>query len=223
MKETTKMSRVIGTLEKMYRTINQEKFCGILPTPIITVQSKPGTYGHCTCSHVWKRKEDTTFELNIAAEALAVPIEETLNTIIHEMVHLYCIKMGIKDTSRKGTYHNKHFKEEAEKVGLECYYTGERYGWNTKGSEKLIEYAIEHGWSEFLICRNQPGLSLAELFTGLDLENATENNTRQTPGKKPSHIRKYECTKCKNNVRASKKTKVICGYCMVEMIEVTKI
>lgn len=50
MKETTKMSRAVGQLEKMYNTINADLFGGELPTPIITVQSKPGTYGHCSCA-----------------------------------------------------------------------------------------------------------------------------------------------------------------------------
>ena len=40
MKETTKMSRAVGQLEKMYNTINADLFGGELPTPIITVQSK---------------------------------------------------------------------------------------------------------------------------------------------------------------------------------------
>lgn len=52
MKETTKMSRAVGQLEKMYNTINADLFGGELPTPIITVQSKPGTYGHCSCAKV---------------------------------------------------------------------------------------------------------------------------------------------------------------------------
>ena len=37
---------------------------------------------------------------------------------MHEMVHYYCHTQGIKDTSRGNTYHNKRFKEEAEKRGL---------------------------------------------------------------------------------------------------------
>lgn len=44
MKETTKMSRAVGQLEKMYNTLNLDLWGGQLPTPIITVQSKPGTY-----------------------------------------------------------------------------------------------------------------------------------------------------------------------------------
>ena len=53
MKETTKMSRAVGQLEKMYNTLNLDKFEGALPTPIITVQSKPGTWGHCSRARVW--------------------------------------------------------------------------------------------------------------------------------------------------------------------------
>ena len=68
MKETTKMSRAVGQLEKMYNTINADLFGSELPTPIITVQSKPGTYGHCSCAKVWRNKDTEQYEMNIAAE-----------------------------------------------------------------------------------------------------------------------------------------------------------
>ena len=68
MKETTKMSRAVGQLEKIYNSINADLFDGELPVPIITVQSKPGTYGHCSVAKVWQRKDSSTYELNIAAE-----------------------------------------------------------------------------------------------------------------------------------------------------------
>ena len=50
------MSRAVGQLETMYNTLNLDLWGGQLPTPIITVQSKPGTYGHCSVGKVWKRK-----------------------------------------------------------------------------------------------------------------------------------------------------------------------
>lgn len=43
MKQTTKMSRAVGQLEKIYRCLNEDFFDDSLPVPIITVQSKPGT------------------------------------------------------------------------------------------------------------------------------------------------------------------------------------
>ena len=79
MKQTTKMSRAVSQLEHIYNSLNTDFFAGELPTPIITVQSKPGTYGHCTTAKVWQRKDNCTYELNIAAEVLNYPIEETLD------------------------------------------------------------------------------------------------------------------------------------------------
>ena len=101
------MSRAVGQLEKMYNTLNLDLWGGQLPTPIITVQSKPGTYGHCSVGKVWKRKDGDTYEMNIAAEALDVEIEEVLDTLIHEMVHLYCRENGIQEGASTTTGSSK--------------------------------------------------------------------------------------------------------------------
>ena len=74
MKQTTKMSRAVSQLEHIYNNLNADYYAGELPTPIITVQSKPGTYGHCTTAKVWRRADGGTYELNIAAEVLNYPI-----------------------------------------------------------------------------------------------------------------------------------------------------
>lgn len=52
MKQTIKMSRAVGQLEKMFNSINQDFFDGTLPVPIITIQSKPGTWGHMSRANV---------------------------------------------------------------------------------------------------------------------------------------------------------------------------
>lgn len=214
MKQTTKMSRAVGQLEKIYYHLNVDFFEGKLPVPIITVQSKPGTYGHCTTGKVWKRKEDNAYELNIAAEVLNYPIEETLDTMIHEMTHLFCRENGIKEVSRGGTYHNRRFKEEAERRGLECYRCGQ-YGWNTKPSDKLVEYALSKGWSEICIGR---GSGFQGIRTG---ENGTFQPVSQSGGeKRPSSTRKLQCPCCKNSVRATKNVRIMCMDCMKQMIEV---
>lgn len=211
MKETTKMSRAVGQLEKIYTNLNMDFFQGALPVPIITVQSKPGTFGHCSTAKVWKRKDDETYELNIAAEVLTYPIEETLDTMIHEMVHLYCRENGIKEVSRGGKYHNGKFKAEAEKRGLECFRQGQ-YGWNTRPTDRLVEYAIEKGWSEIQIGRNT--------FQRLQLgaTGTPQGGAIQTSGgKRPSSTRKYICPKCGQSVRATKTVNIICGVCMETM------
>ena len=216
MKQTTKMSRAVGQLEKIYNTINTDLFGGTLPVPIITVQSKPGTYGHCSVAKVWKRPDGNTYELNIAAEVLDYPIEETLDTMIHEMVHLYCREQGIQEVSRGGKYHNGRFKAEAERRGLTCYKT-EIYGWNTRAGDNLIEYAMEKGWSEIRIGREEfPMIHTGA--TGTGHSGATGGTTGGQ--KRPSSTRKLICPKCGTSVRATKKVNILCGDCMEKMNEV---
>ena len=110
MKQTTKMSRAVSQLEHIYTRLTPTFGNGSLPVPIITVQSRPGTYGHCTTSKVWRRKDEATYELNIAAEVLNYPLEHLIDTMLHEMVHLYCQENDIKEVSRGGKYHNGTFK-----------------------------------------------------------------------------------------------------------------
>lgn len=215
MKQTTKMSRAVGQLEKIYSHLNCDFFEAKLPVPIITVQSKPGTYGHCSVSKIWKKKDGEAYELNIAAEVLSFPIEETLDTMIHEMVHLYCRENDIKEVSRGGKYHNGKFKLEAEKRGLACHKT-EKYGWNTAPSDTLIEYALSKDWNEIQISRGSMFGGMRVGATGV----AQTGTAGETQGeRKPSSTRKLTCPCCRSSVRATKAVNIICGDCMEKMEE----
>lgn len=213
MKQTTKMSRAVSQLEHIYNSLNADFFEGELPTPIITVQSKPGTMGHCSVAKVWQRKDDKTYELNIAAEVLNYAIEETLDTMLHEMVHLYCRKHEIKEVSRGGKYHNKRFKAIAEEHGLTCVPCGQ-YGWNTTPGDNLVEYALNKGWNEILLGRNTlpPAMRTGNM--------GTAGNTA-SGGKRPSSTRKLICSKCSQSVRATRKVNILCGDCLLPMVEVS--
>jgi len=214
MKQTTKMSRAVSQLEHIYSNLNADFFDASLPVPIITVQSKPGTFGHCTTAQIWKRKEDCAYELNIAAEVLNFPIEEIIDTLLHEMVHLYCQVNHIQDTSRGGTYHNCRFKEEAEKRGLTCYKM-EKYGWNTKPNDTIIDYALQKGWSEICIARNTPASMIPPHSAG---SATTAGGTKGN--KRPSSTRKLLCPSCGQSVRATREVNILCGDCMCKMMEV---
>lgn len=213
-KEATKMSRAVSQLEHIYNSLNADFYAGALPVPIITVQSKPGTYGHCTTAKVWQRKDSSTYELNIAAEVLNYAIEETLDTMLHEMVHLFCRENGIQEVSRGGKYHNGKFKAIAEAHGLTCYKEG-IYGWNTRPGDNLVEYALEKGWNEIRLGRN----SLPPIIrTGTG--GTAQAGAVQGGGKRPSSTRKVACPCCGQSVRATKKVNILCGNCMVPMVEV---
>ncbi len=208
MKQTTKMSRAVSQLEHIYNSLNTDFWNGELPVPIITVQSKPGTYGHCTTAKVWRRSDEATYELNISAEALNYPLEDLIDTMLHEMVHLYCREHDIKEVSRGGKYHNGTFKRIAEAHGLTCFNAGQ-YGWNTKPGDNLVEYALSKGWNEIRIGRNTLTLSLGAPVTG--------GQPLRLEGKRPSSTRKYICPRCGNSCRATKDLNLICGDCMVPL------
>lgn len=216
MKQATKMSRAISIIEKIYNSTNEDFWQGQLPPVIVTCQSSPGSFGHSTVSRVWKRKEDDLFELNIACEVLDYPIEEILDTVIHEQIHVYCRTNNIGEVSRNGSYHNKKFKELAEDHGLICVYTGSAYGWNTvaKDNDKLIEYAIEKGYTELQIARKSS--------RPIRIGGAAHQGGHQIPGeKRPSSTRKLICPGgCGQTVRATKAVNIICGCCMLPMVEV---
>ena len=120
--EPMKMSDVVTKLEGLFDILNRVYFDNALPKPVITVQSTPKAYGHCSTKKIWKSENDGQYEINIGAEFLNRPSANTAATMCHEMVHLYCLVNEIQDTCQKGRYHNKTFKAEAEARDLEIGY-----------------------------------------------------------------------------------------------------
>ncbi len=122
MKELTSYNRTVQLqyLNKAFKLINAEYFNGTLEMPTITIQSTVGAYGHVTTSKVLTNdKGNASYELNIGADYLDRPIENIVATLVREGCHLYAIQNNTKDTSNKGTYHNKRFKALAEERGLQ--------------------------------------------------------------------------------------------------------
>lgn len=217
MKETTRTSRTAGYLEKIFRALNNDSFGGELEEPIITIQSTPGAYGHVTVGKTWKRKNDWRHELNIAADWLERPIENVVATMIHEMTHLYNIQNNIQDCSRGGTYHNRKFKEEAEKhmIHIDKH---DKYGWTiTSPTDELLVYIMDKGWEDIDMGRGLYG------FTGgtgtrkppkdaQDGQSGPEGDAKTKKG----NSRRYQCPGCKAIVRATKDVYIICGACKLD-------
>ena len=140
--------------------------------------------------------------------------------MLHEMVHIYNMEHNVQDCSRGGSYHNKRFKEEAERRGL-CIDYDSRIGWSiTTPSERLLEYILNQGWTEIKMGRNTlsgimagtPGPKTGNGETGKDGE-------KDKP-KKKSSTRKYQCPCCGNSVRATKEVRIMCMDCGEQMQEV---
>ena len=208
MKETVKTSRAAGYLEKMFRALNRRYFGNVLEEPVITIQSTRRAYGHVTVSKAWRRQDGgMRHELNIAAGTLDRPIENVVATLLHEMVHLYNMQMGIQDTSRGGTYHNKRFRDAAVARDLAISYDS-RIGWSiTEPTETLINVIIEEGWTDIQMGRFD------------DFAPSGAGSTPKVRGTgTTSSTRKYCCPGCRCSIRATKAVNIICGDCLLPMI-----
>lgn len=128
-----------------------------------------------------------------------------LSTLLHEMAHLYNLVNNIQDTTRGGTYHNKKFKEIAEKSGLIIEHH-KTYGWTlTRLQPSTINLINNSGINEeaFTIYRIDPSLK--------QLENDEDSEGEEETAK--SSRRKYICPSCDTKINATKDVNVICGDC----------
>lgn len=213
-----RVSEITSFLEHAYGVLNEVYFESSLPPVVITVQSSPKAYGHYTTWDAWRQDEKGYREINLGAESLSRPIENTIATLIHEMTHHYCAMAGIKDTSRGGTYHNKRFKAEAEKRGLVIGYDPRIGHSPTSPSDSLIAFIEGQGWTGIDLSRTgwygSPG--------GADGGSGGDPDGGADTGKKKSNVRKYQCPSCGCSVRATKEVHIGCLDCDVPMELVEK-
>ena len=208
MKQLTEYNRVSGYLNKIFSMLNETYFENTLSKPVITIQSTPKAYGHVTVSKVWTSEGEERHELNIGAGTLSRPIENIVATMLHEMVHLWNMVNGIKDTSRGYSYHNTKFRDEAVKRDLVITHS-DRIGWShTEPSDKLIEWCLENELEEIRITRHDGVRSILPPAGG-----KTGTQTGGAITKKPSSTRKYACPECGQGIRATKDVNLICGCC----------
>lgn len=203
------LKAVITELEDLFEVFNEKYFDSKLSRPVITVSPnhKTSAFGWCTTWKAWKEKygSDGYYEINVCAEYLSRPFNEVAETMLHEMVHLYDIENGIKDTSRGGTYHNLSFKNSAALHGLTVD-KDEKYGWcKTELTMEALEET--NNYMKFI------GKDSFDIY-----REAEPNKEEKKGGKKSSSI-KYVCPVCGAIIRATKKVRVICADCDVEFIE----
>ncbi len=185
----------IDNLEQLFDFFNNRLFESTLSKPVITIMqdTTSGAYGWCTSYPAWKDNDGQGYyEINICADYLSRPVEQTAQTLLHEMIHLYNLGQGIKDTSRSGCYHNSRFKESAEAHGL-IVEKGAKYGFHkTSFKPETLEMFKENSTVAFDLCRVAPSKS---------------------ESKKKTSTRKYVCPDCGLSIRATKEVFIICGEC----------
>lgn len=95
-----------------------------VPDVVLTIGSgtmgvKPGKQrlGHFAAGR-WQRGDDTLAEMFVSGEGLRRGAADVFTTELHEAAHSLAFVRGIKDTARRGQYHNKKYKTLAEELGL---------------------------------------------------------------------------------------------------------
>lgn len=193
-------------LHRIYDLFNKHFFEGKLPTVAITIQSagKKPFLGWCSVEKIWKGDGVEYYELNMSGEYLDRPYMEILQTLLHEMLHVYANVNEIKDTSRGFRYHNKRFKANAEQFGMVYPHAkpDPKIGYSavelTEETKKLIEEKFKVNEKAFAIAR-------------------VRTVAGSGAGKKSF---KLECPSCGMILRATKSGfKVICRDCEIELVE----
>jgi hypothetical protein len=200
-----------GTLQLAYDEANAVLFAGELPhCMIILLKKSPRNYGHYAPMRYQGVAEDNKEAIldEIAINPAIVRLDkmEVLQTLVHEMCHLWQQHFG--QSSRNG-YHNKEWGAKMDSVGLPPSKTGEPGGKRTGqqmadyvqpggpfekwATEFFQKYTIRWGSSDHSL----RGTALAGMIAeGLAGSPGGEQAPAEEPPKPKSKI-KYSCA-CSN-------------------------
>ena len=151
----------------------------------------------------WRQNGKERHEITISADYIGTrTVEETITTLMHEMVHLYCCQNDIQDTSRSGTYHNKRFKQAAEAHGLDIA-EAPKIGWSVTKPKPSTQQWI----------RDNINIRSFAIYRA-NANNQTKGGTSKTR----QSSRKYVCPCCGLIARLTKEAAIKCVECDEVMI-----
>ena len=196
------LSDIVKKLEGLFDLLNGLYFEGALSRPVITVQSTPRAYGHCSTKKIWNSgtegEGESYYEINIGAEYLNRASANTAATMLHEMIPLYCRENELEETCQNSRYHNKFFKQEAEKRDLKIDY------------DRAIGYSLTEPTETFTEKLREAGFALEVPFARHTLTKDKSKTSR-------AKAHKYICAICGQEVRSTADLNLICGNCEIPM------
>lgn len=193
-------------LYKIFDIANDNLFNNELKQCQITIQSrgKKKCMAWCTVNKIWRTVTNTTedyYEINICAEYTDGGIQ-VIESLLHEMVHLYNIQHDIKDVNGRQR-HLEPFRDECIEIGLNCEATNKsKNNWNlTSLSDSLID-KIENDW-----IKNK---NINYNVFNIAREDC-ENTKKQ--GQSTKHTFLWHCPQCKQRIKGDEQLEVICAKC----------
>lgn len=194
-----------SALQRAYEFFNRELHAGELPDCLITLQRRKRSCGYFSprkFKHVSQGSLTDEIAMN-PAYFLEHGTIEVLQTLVHEMTHLWQEHFG---KPSRGGYHNKQWAEKMESVGLMPSSTGEEGG--KKTGQNISDYPIPGG--PFLrACENL-------LATGFNITwgDIPDEDSDASTSNNGSNRYKYTCPGCGSNVWGKPGLNVVCGDCM---------
>lgn len=134
-------STTYSELQAAFDTFNASLFDGQLPPCLLTLQREKRTYGYFSAKRFGTRAGQTTDEIALNPEYFAVvPVVEVLQTVAHEMTHLWQSHFGKPGRAR---YHNAEWADKMESMGLMPSSTGLPGG--RRVGDIMADYVIPNG------------------------------------------------------------------------------
>jgi len=200
-----------GALQAAYDFFNSELFGGELPPCLITLQRHKGAYGYFSPNRfsLVEDKDQTTDEIAMNPMHFAErPAEETLSTLVHEMVHLWQQHFG---EAPRRCYHDKQWGKKMKEIGLWPSSTGCEGGKET--GARVSHYIIEDGRYQAAYAKWAKRHGSTPLFqdVGRLLKDGSEAE------KKNASKTKFSCPKCEINAWGKPELHIVCGECSVRM------
>ena len=202
------MKDIIDQLQKAYDSLNQ-LFASQFPRCVLTLQSNKDTkrkdvLGYCTTQKVWVNKNDeskNTYEIALTSEYLNRDYFDIMETLLHEMVHVFNLYSGVTDCSVRGK-HNERYKVIAESIGL------------------IVEEAPRIGFAVTSLSDE-----LKTIVDELEIDRFVFNMYRYVPPKEKKTrvikpIYKYSCPNCGEQIKSNSTGLLIeCKNCEAEYDE----
>lgn len=119
-------SETYSELQAAYDFFNAELFAGELPACLITLQREKRSYGYFSAERFQRADGTRTDEIAMNPTYFAtLPLVEILQTLCHEMVHLWQHHKGNPGRAR---YHNMEWGQKMKSIGLMPSDTGQPGG-----------------------------------------------------------------------------------------------
>lgn len=207
-KPTNPTHQTYNGLTAAYAFFNERLFAGRLPACLITMQRQNKAYGYFAGGRFGTRDgREVTDEIALnPSHFKARTTEESLSTLVHEMVHLWQHHFG--KPSRSG-YHNKEWAAMMKTVGLTPSDTGAPGGRETG---QRVSHFIAAGGAFARAC--------TELRkSGVELRYVELWDDEATRKKKAASKTRYTCPDCGVNAWAKPGVQLVCGDCDLALEE----